>query len=59
MENFGESVKLMLFFYALAAALSLAVAWSIKLLFAGFQWQKGRSAARAAAAEASGTAEAE
>ena len=51
-ETFGESVKLMLFVYALAAAVSLAVAWSIKLLFAGFQWQKGRSAARAAAADA-------
>ncbi|HJP22391.1 MAG: hypothetical protein QF546_06240 [Alphaproteobacteria bacterium] len=58
MENFAESVKLMLFVYALAAAVSLAVAWAIKLLFAGFQWQKARVAARAAAA-AGETAEAE
>ena len=49
MENFAESVKLMLFVYALAAAVSLAVAWSIKLLFAGFQWKKARAAARATA----------
>ncbi|MDP6345349.1 MAG: hypothetical protein QF491_17555 [Alphaproteobacteria bacterium] len=54
MESFGESVKLMLFVYALAAAVSLAVAWAIKGLFAGFEWQKARAAERAAAAEPTG-----
>ena len=54
METFGESVKLMLFVYALAAAVSLAVAWAIKGLFAGFEWQKARAAERAAAAEPTG-----
>ena len=48
-ETFWESVKLMLFIYALAAAVSLIVAWIIKLIFAGVQMQKARAEARAAA----------
>ena len=47
-ETFGESVKLMLFVYALAAAVSLAVAWSIKILFAVFQKYQARAADAAA-----------
>ena len=49
MESFWGSVKLMLFVYALAAAVSLTVAWSIKMIFAGVKMQKARAAARAAA----------
>jgi hypothetical protein len=37
----------MLFIYALAAVVSLAVAWGIKLVFAGIQMQKARAMARA------------
>ncbi len=51
MENFAESVKLMLFVYALAAAVSLAVAWTIKILFAVFQKYQARGATADAAAE--------
>jgi len=39
----------MLFVYALAAAVSLLVAWGIKLIFAGVQMQKARAEARLAA----------
>ncbi|MDH3196255.1 MAG: hypothetical protein OEL78_08085 [Hyphomicrobiales bacterium] len=49
MESFWGSVKLMLFVYALAAAVSLTVAWSIKMIFAGVKMQKARATARAAA----------
>ncbi len=52
-ETFWDSVKLMLFIYALAAAVSLIVAWIIKLIFSGIQMQKARAEARdGAAAEA-------
>lgn len=34
MEKFWDSVYLMFFIYALAAVVSLVVAWSIKLVFA-------------------------
>ena len=43
MEGFWDSVKLMLFVYALAAAVSFTVAWIIKLIFAGIQKQKARA----------------
>ena len=49
MEYFWGSVKLMLFVYALAAVVSLTVAWGIKMIFAGVQMQKARATARAAA----------
>ena len=45
MENFADSVKLMLFVYALAAVVSFTVAWVIKLIFAGIQRQKARAEA--------------
>ncbi len=48
-ETFSDSVKLALFVYALAAVVSLAVAWGIKLIFAGVQMQKARAEARLAA----------
>lgn len=48
MESFWGAVKLMLFVYALAAAISLAVAWIIKLIFAGIRRQGMRSAAKVA-----------
>mgnify|MGYP001223162582 FL=1 len=47
MESFGDSVKLMLFVYALAAVVSFTVAWVIKLIFAGIQRQKARAEAGA------------
>ena len=40
MESFSGSVKLMLFVYVLAAAVSFTVAWIMKLIFAGIQKQK-------------------
>lgn len=51
MDDFWGSVKLMLFVYALAAAVSLGVAWSIKMIFKGVRMQKTRAEARAAAAK--------
>ena len=45
-ETIWDSVKLALFVYALAAVVSLAVAWGIKLIFAGVQMQKARAEAR-------------
>ena len=41
---------MMLFVYALAAVVSLAVAWVIKLIFAAIQAHKARAAARGVAA---------
>ncbi len=49
MESFWGSVKLMLFVYALAAVVSFAVAWIIKLIFAGIRLQGTRAGARAEA----------
>lgn len=49
MESFWGSVKLMFFVYALAAVISLAVAWIIKLIFAGIRMQGNRAGARAEA----------
>ena len=42
-ETFWEAVKLMAFVYALAAVVSLMVAWVIKLVFSGIQMQKARA----------------
>ena len=42
-ETFWDSVKLMLFIYALAAVVSLIVAWIIKMVFSGIQMQKARA----------------
>jgi len=39
METVGGSVQLMLFIYAMAAVISLATAWIIKLIFAVIQSQ--------------------
>ena len=46
MEYFWGSVKIMLFVYALAAVISLIMAWMIKLIFVGIQRQKNRADAR-------------
>ena len=46
MEYFWGSVKLMLFVYALAAVISLIMAWMIKLIFVAIQAQKSRADAR-------------
>ena len=46
MEYFWGSVKLMFFVYALAAVVSLAMAWLMKLIFAVIQKQKKRADAR-------------
>jgi hypothetical protein len=40
METFGGSVQLMFIVYALAAVISLATAWIIKLIFFVIQMQK-------------------
>ncbi len=58
MENFWESVNLMIFVYALAAVISLAVAWIIKLLFGVIRLKEKRAAANSSApGEASTEAE--
>jgi len=46
MESFWGSVKLMLFIYALAAAISLITAWAIKYIFIVIRMQKNRADAR-------------
>ena len=48
-ETFWDSVELMLFVYALAAVVSLAVAWLLKVIYAGVRMQKARAEARAGA----------
>lgn len=53
-ETFWDSVKLMLFIYALAAVVSLIVAWIIKLVFSGIQMQKARARAASEPAPESG-----
>ncbi len=45
-ETFWDSVELMLFVYALAAAVSIAVAWILKLIFTGIQMRDARAGAR-------------
>jgi hypothetical protein len=56
MESFWGAVKLMLFIYALAAAISLLTAWMIKYIFIGIRMRNDRASARKAAqAEASPT----
>lgn len=54
METFWESVGLMAFVYVLAAAVSLAVAGIIKLIFAGVQMRKARAEAPPEAGDAAG-----
>ena len=49
MESVGGSIKLMLFVYVLAAAVSFATAWLIKLIFFFIRMQKKRAAAQQAA----------
>jgi flagellar basal body-associated protein FliL len=53
MESFWGSVKLMLFIYALAAAISLITAWMIKYIFVVIRMQKSRAEARKSAKAAS------
>ena len=43
METFWGSVKLMLFIYALAAVISLIIAWMIKYLFVVIRMQSNRA----------------
>jgi hypothetical protein len=45
MESVGGSIKLMLFVYALAAAISLITAWMIKYIFVVIRMQKSRAEA--------------
>ena len=49
MESLWGSVKLMLFIYALAAAISLITAWMIKYIFVVIRMQKSRAEARKSA----------
>ncbi len=46
MESFGGAIKLMLLIYGLAALISLATAWIIKLIFFAIQTHKKRTAAK-------------
>jgi len=48
-ETVLGSVKLMLFVYALAAVISLIMAWTIKYIFVAIRAQKNRADARKAA----------
>lgn len=61
METVSGSIELAFFVYGLAAALSLVIAWIIKMIFVAVQAQKARAeaknganAAAAAAASAEG-----
>lgn len=53
MESFGGSVKLMLFIYALAAVISLIIAWMMKYLFVVIRMQSNRADRRKKAKAAS------
>jgi hypothetical protein len=44
MESVGGSIQLMFFIYALAAVISLATAWIIKLIFFAIQFRTGAAA---------------
>ena len=55
METFGGSVKLMLFIYALAAVISLIIAWMIKYLFVVIRMQSNRAERRKKAKAANST----
>lgn len=57
MESVWGSVQLMLFVYALATVISLAVAGIIKLIFAGIRMQGNNAAARTAPEPANGAGE--
>ena len=46
METFGGSVKLMLVIYALAAVISLVIAWMIKYLFVVIRMHSNRAERR-------------
>jgi len=46
MEYFWGSVKLMFFIYALAAVISLIMAWIIRFIFVGIRMQKNHADAR-------------
>ena len=46
MQSVGGAVQIMVFVYALAAVISLVMAWIIKLIFAGIQMQKARAERR-------------
>ena len=41
-ESFWGAVQLMLFIYALAAVVSLTMAWVIRLIFSGIKSNKAR-----------------
>ncbi len=43
METLSESIKLMFFVYALAAVISLIIAWVLKLAYAGIKMRKART----------------
>jgi cytoskeletal protein RodZ len=55
METVGGSVQLMLFIYALAAIISLATAWVIKLIFVVIQRQNRTTSTASADAPAKRT----
>jgi len=57
MESFWGSVKLMLFIYALAAAISLITAWVIKHIFSLIRLQNARAEARKSAKAAASPAQ--
>ena len=57
MQSVGGAVQIMLFVYALAAVVSLAMAWIIKLIFAAVKMQKARADGRTAAAAGAASAE--
>lgn len=46
METVGGSIQLMLYIYALAAVISLATAWIIKLVFYVIKLQSAGAASR-------------
>ncbi len=56
MESFWGAVKLMLFIYALAAAISLITAWVIKHIFSLIRMQNNRAEARKSAKAAASAA---
>ena len=56
MENFWDSVEIMVFVYALAAVVSYTVAWILKLLYAAIEKNKARAEARAEARAQAATA---
>ncbi len=49
MDYFWGSVKIMLIVYGLAAVISFAVAWIMKLIFAGIEMSRAKPGAQGAA----------